>query len=50
MELLHEHTENPPSKLLAGESSDEKVLCSLWYQFCVRDEILYRTGKEVEDP
>ncbi len=27
-----------------------KVLCSLWYQFCVRDEILYCTGKEVENP
>ncbi len=49
MELLHEHTEKPPSKLLAGESPDVKVLCYLWCQFCVWNEILYHTGKEVED-
>ncbi len=49
MELLHEHIEKPPSKLLTGETP-VKVLCSLWYQFHVQDEILYRTGKEVQDP
>ncbi len=27
-----------------------KILCSLWNQFRVRDEIIYCTGKEVEDP
>ncbi len=35
MELLHEYTEKPPSKLLAGRSPDVKIFCSLWYQFCV---------------
>ncbi len=49
MELLHEHTEQPPSKLLTGDPPEVKVLCSLWYQFHVQDEILYHTGKEVED-
>ncbi len=24
-------------------------MCSLWYEFRVVDEILYRTGKEVDD-
>ncbi len=48
MELFHEHTEKPPSKLLVGESSDVKILCFLWNQFRVRDGILYLTGKEVE--
>ncbi len=50
VELLHEHTQKPPSKLLEGESPDVKVLCPLWYQFHVRDKTLYHTGKEVEDP
>ncbi len=49
MELLHEHTEKPQSKLLVGESPNVKVFYFLWYQFRVRDEILYCTGKEVED-
>ncbi len=50
MILLHEHTEKPPSKLPASESPDVKVLCSLWYKFRVRDEILHHTGKVVEQP
>ncbi len=50
IELPNKHTQKPPSKLLAGESPDVKVLCSLWYQFQVRDEIFYCTGKEVEAP
>ncbi len=39
----------PKSKLLTDELPDVKVLCTLWYEFRVRDEILYRTGKEVYD-
>ncbi len=49
MELLYEHTMKPKSKLLTAEPADVNVLCTLWYEFCVRDEILYRTGKEVDD-
>ncbi len=36
-------------KLLTAEPPDVKVLCSLWYKFRVRDEILYHTRKEVDD-
>ncbi len=32
---------------IVAESSDVKIMCSLWYEFCVLDEILYHTGKEV---
>ncbi len=35
MELLHEHTEKPQSKLLVGESPNVKVFYFLWYQFRV---------------
>ncbi len=48
-ELLHEHAVKPNSKLLTAEPPDVKVLCSFWYEFCVRDEIRYRTGKEVDE-
>ncbi len=47
--MLHEHAVKPNSKMLTAEPPDVKVLCSLWYEFCVRDEIIYHTGKEVED-
>ncbi len=30
LELLHEYTEKPSFKILADESPDVKVLCSLW--------------------
>ncbi len=49
MELLHKHAVKLNSKLLTAEPPDVKVLCSLWYEFCVRDDILYRKGKEVND-
>ncbi len=49
LELLHRHAVKPKSKLLTAESPDVKVLCTLWYEFRVRDEILYRTCKEVDD-
>ncbi len=47
MELLHKHAVIPNSKSLRQEPPNVKILCSLWYEFCVRDEILFRTGKEV---
>ncbi len=47
MELLHEHSVKPNSKLLTAEPTDVKVLC--WYEFRLQDEILYRTGKKVDD-
>ncbi|MBL0686804.1 MAG: hypothetical protein JJV94_03140 [Sulfurospirillum sp.] len=47
--LLHEHAETPNSKLLTAEPPDVKVLCTLWFEFHVWDEILYHTGKEVDD-
>ncbi len=50
MELFHKHTRKPQFKLLEGESPDMKVLCSLWNQFQVWHELLYRLGKEVEEP
>ncbi len=49
MELLHKQGVKPNSKSLREEPPDVKILSSLWYKFCVRDEILYRTGKEVDD-
>ncbi len=49
MELFHEHSVKSNSKLLIAEPPDVKVLCTLWYEFRVRDEIHYRTGKEVDD-
>ncbi len=49
MELLHKHPVKPNSKLLTAERPDVKVLCTLWYEFCVHNEILYHTGKEVDD-
>ncbi len=48
-ELLHKHTVKSNSKSLKEETPDVKILCTLWYEFRVRDEILYRTGKEVDD-
>ncbi len=36
-------------KSLKEEPPDVKILCSLWYEFRVRDKILYRTGKETTD-
>ncbi len=35
MELLHEHTVKPNSKVLTAEPTDTKVLCTLWYEFHV---------------
>ncbi len=49
MELLHKHAVKPNSKSLREEPLDVKILCTLWYEICVRNEILYRTGKEVDD-
>ncbi len=49
MELLHKHIVKPNSKSLREKPPDVKILCSLWYEFRVRDEILYRTGNETTD-
>ncbi len=49
MELLHRHTVKPKSKLLTAEPPYVKSLCTLWHEFRVQDEILYCTGKEVDD-
>ncbi len=49
MELLHKDPVKPTSKLLTARPPNVKVLCTLWYEFRVRDEILYHTGKEVDD-
>ncbi len=49
MELLHKHAVKPNAKSLREEPPDVKILCSLWYEFRVRDEILYCTGKEMTD-
>ncbi len=38
----------PNSTLLTAELPDVKVLCTLWYEFCVWDLILYHTCKEVD--
>ncbi len=35
IELLHEHAVKPHFKLLTAELPDVKVLCTLWYEFCV---------------
>ncbi len=35
MELLHEHSVKPNSKLLKQEPPDVKILCTLWYEFRV---------------
>jgi len=45
IELLDSHVEKPPAKQLSGESSEVRILCSLWNQFKVVDGILYRVGK-----
>ncbi len=49
MELLHKHAVKPNSKALREEPPDVKILCSLWYEFRVWDEILYCTSKETTD-
>ncbi len=49
MELLHKHSLKPNSKLLKEEPPDVKILFTLWYEFHVQDEILYHTGKEMDD-
>ncbi len=49
MELLHKSSVKPNSKLFTAEPPDVNVLCIIWYEFRVRDEILYSTGKEVDD-
>ncbi len=49
MELLHKHAVKPNSKSLRQEPPDDKILSSLWYEFHVRDEILFHAGKEVTD-
>ncbi len=49
MELLHKHAVKLNSKSVRQEPPDVKILCSLWYKFRVRDEILFRAGKEVTD-
>ncbi len=38
IELFNGHTEKPKAKLLAGELSEVKILCSLWKQFKLVDE------------
>ncbi len=35
--------------LMTAEPPDLKLLRTLFFKFCVRDEIIYRTGKEVDD-
>ncbi len=50
IELVNGHTEKPKEKLLGGESSEENILCSLWKQFKIVDEILYGVGKTDIDP
>ncbi len=47
--LFNEHTEKPSAKFLAGQSSEVKILCSLWKQFKIVDGILYRVGKTYID-
>ncbi len=39
----------PKSKLLTADPLDVKILCTLWYEFCYQDKILYRTSKEVDE-
>ena len=50
IELLGSHVEKPPAKELSSESSEVRLLCSLWPQFRIVDDILYRTGKIPSDP
>jgi len=50
IELLGSHTEKPRAKLLSSESSEVRIMCGLWPQFRVVDNILYRIGKIPEDP
>ncbi len=49
MELFHKHAVKPNTKSLREEPPDVKILCSLWYEFRVRNEILYCTSKEETD-
>ncbi len=49
MELLHKHTLKPNAKSLREEPTDVRILCSLLYEFQVRNEILYHTCKEPTD-
>ncbi len=50
IDLFNEHTEKPSAKSLTGESSEVRILCSLWKQFKIVDGILYREGKTDIDP
>ncbi len=50
IELFNGHTVKSKAKLLAGESSEVKILCSLWKQFKIVDGILCRVGKTDIDP
>jgi len=50
IDLLAKHDEKPPAKRLSGESSDVRLLCSMWSQFKVVNKILYRLGKEPSSP
>ncbi len=50
IELFNGHTEKPQAKLLTGESSEVKILCSLCKQFKIVDGILYRVSKTDIDP
>ncbi len=50
IELFNRHTDKPKAKLLAGKSSEVKILCSLWKQFKIVEEILYRIDKTDIDP
>ncbi len=50
IDLFKEHTEKPQVKTLAGESSEVKILYSLWKQFKIVDGILYRVGQTYIDP
>ncbi len=36
IEVFNGHTEKPKTKLLPGESSDVKILCSLWKVYNTR--------------
>ncbi len=50
IELFNGHTKKSNAKLLAGEPSEVKMLCSLWKQFKIVDGILYRVDKTDIDP
>ncbi len=49
MELLHKHAVKPNSKSLRQKLPNVKILSSVWYEFRVRGEILFRVGKEIAD-